>query len=305
VVALAPDGRSLVTLQANGERGHLWEVASGALVSRAELPGAVGAAAFTPDGRRLFTTGGALVAWDLASAPPRVVSRTDGHRSYTYAPHVLDIARNGRLAATIGWFPNVRLWDLSGPSPRPRAAIEEVDKNRAIMGDVALSPDGTLVAVAMGQFGKALCLWRVTAEGLREIEAPEVEEATRLAFSPDGKTLAVSDGRAAIRVLDLTETVPSERLVLPGHPVQGWGRTVNSVSFDADGRRLLSTGRDGRVVVWDAASGGILNEWKLPGLVPHAVFAADGRHIATANGNGTVYVLRAGNLNAMDRAGKP
>ncbi len=37
-----------------------------------------------------------------------------------------------------------------------------------------------------------------------------------------------------------------------------------------------------------------LREWQLPGPVNGV--AADGRHLATANGNGTVYILRLRSL---------
>jgi WD40 repeat protein len=287
-VALSPDGRWLVTAS---NRTRLWDVSSGSAVFRTELQGAGPNAAFAPDGR-LLTAGGDNLVWDLAATPPRVSLRMDGHRGWSFGSHRLDLGRGGRLVASLGSSPTLRLWDLAGPVPKPYAVVEDVDRNRSVMGDVALSPDGSLLAVGVGQFGKSLFLWRITPEGLREVEAPEIDSASRLAFSPDGKTLAVSDDHATVRLLDLTEAGASERAVLMGHNLPGWSGVVTSVSFDGDGRRLVSTGRDGRVLVWDSTSGGRLHEWQLPGLVHHAVFAADGRHIATANGNGTAYLLR-------------
>lgn len=290
-VALAPDGRSLATLSGHSA-GWVWELSSGSPVTRGALPGAGAAGAFTADGRQLITLSGALMTWDLSQATPRLIARVDGHRNFSHSPHNLDLVRGGRLAATIGGFPSVRLWDLAGPAPRSLAVIDDVDNNRSIMGDVALAPDGSVLAVGVGQWGPALHLWRITPGGLRRVDAPEVEQARRLAFAPDGKTLAVSDGRDAIRLLDLTETVPSERAILEGHPLQGSSGALSSLTFDGEGSRLLSAGRDGRVVIWDAATGALLQEWRLPGLVRQAVFASDGRHVATANGNGTAYILR-------------
>jgi WD40 repeat protein len=58
------------------------------------------------------------------------------------------------------------------------------------------------------------------------------------------------------------------------------------------GEGIASAGRDGRIIVWDVAAGDKFREWHLPGPVWDIAFAADGRHLATANGNGTVYVLR-------------
>lgn len=292
-VALAPDGGSLVTLSSQGI-GRMWELAHGSLVLRAELPGAGPAAAFSADGSRLISTAGSLLVWDAASPAPRVSARIDGHRGYSFAPHILDLARGGRLAATIGMTPNLRLWDLSGPSPRASAVIDDIDKHRSIMGDVALSPDGSLVAVGIGQWGRSLFIWRITPDGLLPVDAPDFDCARRLSFSPDGKTLAVSDTHEAIRLLDLTAAVPSERVVLKAQHVVGGDGALTSIAFDTDGQRLVSTDRSGHVVLWNTATGNLLHEWQLPGLVNQAVFSTDGRHIALANGNGTAYVLRIG-----------
>ena len=37
---------------------------------------------------------------------------------------------------------------------------------------------------------------------------------------------------------------------------------------------------------------GELHEWQIRGPIQGLAFAADGRHLASANGNGTVYILR-------------
>ena len=46
------------------------------------------------------------------------------------------------------------------------------------------------------------------------------------------------------------------------------------------------------MTVWDVEKRNVLKSWELPGGVGAVAFAADGRHLATANGNGTVYILR-------------
>jgi hypothetical protein len=46
------------------------------------------------------------------------------------------------------------------------------------------------------------------------------------------------------------------------------------------------------VILWDVAARKEWRAWKLPGPVHGVVFASDGRHLATANGNGTAYIFR-------------
>jgi WD40 repeat protein len=49
----------------------------------------------------------------------------------------------------------------------------------------------------------------------------------------------------------------------------------------------------GRVIVWDLSKGKRLTTFgRFPFPVNSVAFAADGRHLATANGDGTFYVLR-------------
>jgi len=45
------------------------------------------------------------------------------------------------------------------------------------------------------------------------------------------------------------------------------------------------------ITLWDAVTGRKLREWQFPGQV-YASITPDGRHLATANANGTVYILR-------------
>ena len=71
----------------------------------------------------------------------------------------------------------------------------------------------------------------------------------------------------------------------------GLARHTNEATSNFVTENLLaSCGEDGRVILWEAARGTKLREWQLPGVVARIAFAHDGRHLATANGNGTVSV---------------
>jgi WD40 repeat protein len=78
------------------------------------------------------------------------------------------------------------------------------------------------------------------------------------------------------------------RVTLRGHPEYTY---AFSLAFSPDGGTLLSGDCAGHVILW-GIDGGKLREWKLPGSVWRAVFAPDGRHLATVNRNGTLYILR-------------
>jgi WD40 repeat protein len=67
---------------------------------------------------------------------------------------------------------------------------------------------------------------------------------------------------------------------------------VRALDFLPNGKALLSADEEGLVVLWDAATGDTVWDWQLPGAVSGVAAAPDGRHFATANSNGTVYVVR-------------
>jgi WD40 repeat protein len=61
-----------------------------------------------------------------------------------------------------------------------------------------------------------------------------------------------------------------------------------------DGKTLAGTSAGDQVCLWDTATGKRSIEWQLPGVVHRLAFSPEGRHLATANANGTVYIFRLG-----------
>ena len=70
------------------------------------------------------------------------------------------------------------------------------------------------------------------------------DRATSVAFSPDGKRLAVGSG-GTVKISDALSG--QELLALWGHTAG-----VTSVAFSPDGKRLATGSYDGTVQVWDA-----------------------------------------------------
>jgi WD40 repeat protein len=69
---------------------------------------------------------------------------------------------------------------------------------------------------------------------------------TAAAYSPDGRLLAVTDGRAALLVWDTQASRVVRRIA---------AERVDRISFNPRGDRLVTITGDGRIAVWDAASG--------------------------------------------------
>jgi WD40 repeat protein len=108
----------------------------------------------------------------------------------------------------------------------------------------------------------------------------------RVAFSPDGRRLALASDDRTVKVWDAV--TGQEILNLQGHPDK-----VASVAFSPDGRRLASASEDGTVKVWDAATGQeTLTLQGHTGPVTSVAFSPDGRWLAAGGRDGTKGILR-------------
>jgi serine/threonine protein kinase/WD40 repeat protein len=128
-----------------------------------------------------------------------------------------------------------------------------------------LSPDGKRAVTGGGPTNSVFALWDVV-RGIRLscLLAPASEEpfrgdCTDLQFSPDGRWIAAAVQEPGGRVVIWTaDTSRHERtLAYADTPKVGWtdGEEIRSVHFDASGERLVTTGTDGRAVIWDWKKG--------------------------------------------------
>jgi cytochrome c len=105
-----------------------------------------------------------------------------------------------------------------------------------------------------------------------------------VAFAPDGKrAVSVSQDRS-VRLWDLEAPPAKAWRVLDTRSM------ARAVAF-VDNGRIVTAGLETRLLVW-SSGGEIVGERPLPYTVNGLALSADGKHLATANGNGTVYILR-------------
>jgi WD40 repeat protein len=196
----------------------------------------------------------------------------------------LAFSGDGRRLATGANDGIARLWDLATNRP-PRTY--QVDPDRAGTVHVTLSPDGeTLVAGRVGlvtaSLGGGVRAWNVaTGTEIFQLDT----RLLAVAFSPDGRHLALSMLRDGAGALELWDVRRRHRLgTFPGGAA-GTSRLI----FSPDGRTLAAGSQQGSVRLWDVEGRRLLGT-----LSGHTdwiwclAFSRDGRTLASGGVDGMV-----------------
>jgi len=182
-----------------------------------------GGMVFSPDGRKLITTGGSrlpssLNVWDAESGREMLLFRKEGNYSRpVFSPNgrYLVCAKDGESLVVI---------DFSSGKE-----IKRIDLQTRIYR-IVYSPDGDRLAVA--QENRQITLWDTNSwEMLTPIKGHSVY-ALDIAFSPDGQTIATASGDTTVKLWESRQNQLSESY----HLKKNW---VDEIGFSQDGTKLL------------------------------------------------------------------
>jgi WD40 repeat protein len=170
--------------------------------------------------------------------------------------------------------------DAPLPAPvKKEGAIFRVPDSYTL--DVALTADGKLLARAGTD--KTMDLWDVASGKKLHTLKGHTAPLLRVAFSPDGQTLASITGSwlpddvlGEVKLWDVASG--KERVSLKGHPTR-----MLSLAFSPDGKTLASAA--GTVKLWDVATGKEKLELKR-GFAWSLAFSPDGKTLAMGSGGG-------------------
>jgi len=250
-VSFSPDGHRLASGSLD-QTTKIWFAATSLQLTFHGHDGWVKNVAFGPDSHRVatgsytFATGNFLQIWN-----PVTGERIQTFPAVTTPVQSLAFSPDGKRMATIGIDETVGVWD---------AAI-----GRRLM---TIREPGAIASVP------------IRSQSQRRTWVKELQLGYgAIAYSPDGRQLAISDGRNAVTIHD-AQTGQGIRS-LEGHTAK-----VLTIAFSPDGRQIASGGEDQTVKVWDVESGRAIHT--LSGHAAHVygvAFSPKGGMLASVGGD--------------------
>jgi WD40 repeat protein len=191
-------------------------------------------------------------------------------------PELLTMKGPAAAAVGVGFFPDGKkllschdgtlcTWDVT--TGKQTAVLA---KGKGRLNSARVSPDGTVAAAF--QSGKVF-LWDAAGKE-RTLVENRGQPPTALAFSPDGKRVAVGDNSGGLKVYDVEGGKEVYECV-------GHGEAIDdaSLAFSPDGKLLVSSSEDRSMRVWDAETGKRKFTVTDLGWVGNVRFTTDGKQI--------------------------
>jgi WD40 repeat protein len=319
-VALNRDGRLLAAAGADG-RVWVWDVDT-RNVRQFDHGAPVAGVAWSPTADVLVSVGAKVaLLWDVATGIGRPL------QPQSHDLNAAVFSRDGQRVATYGEGHFVRIFNVEtgirvSTLPHPVNALP--------VTSAAFSPDGSLMVTGRGNNAR---LWDIASAEVLTTFPGHTGTVTDVAFSEDGKLVATGSadtvartfsvatgtlqnsfwGHSALGIndVDFSPEKDSTAIVTAGddHTARFFANGQNSVlllghkravlhaSFSPDGRKVLTSSRDGRARLWDPYGEPVPDKvanYGEPGGVTSVSVDRTGTLVAVGGRNGAVHVLSLG-----------
>jgi WD40 repeat protein len=284
IVALSRDGSLFADMQTIGGTpgGRIWDTTTEApprflLKSGGESRFFPHHMSFSPDGSKLLqvgleddpngpTRGEVAILRDLSQAgEPRRVVLLEGAVDLVGYP----VVSSDHRAVAVPLRDKVVL--VNPADGKEIATLEKAGDSS--YRTYLFTPDGKALVGTAG-LGLPLRVWEVSSGKLLRMfgeppATPRHFNASVATISPDGKTLACSDG-PVVSLVDLETGKLRNEIV--GHT-----GSLRGAQFSADGKEVATRSTDGMILRWDPATGRELGRLAPPGQPPTCQLTPDGR----------------------------
>ncbi len=246
--------------------------------------GSVSSVSFSPDRNSLASVGddGEIWLWNLAMPKPlgKLIGKDKGWlKTVTFSP-------DGKSLAWAGMNQEVRLWDIVNQQP-----LKSLIGHEEGISAVAFSFDGKLIA-STDQSG-AIRLWYTDNGKLvgkpfhtHDMGGKAGEEATSIAFSPDGMRLVSVGLDGTLEFWDVAKQQPLSK------SIRITDGALRSVAFSPNGELLALAGDDGKLRLLNPKTRQTIGEPvnAQQGGITQVAFSTDGKQIITAGVSGMVKI---------------
>ena len=232
----------------------------------------VSGVAFSPDGRRIVSSGedGVVKIWDGQTC--KMVLELKGHLGSVYG---VAWSANGKRIASASMDKTVKVWDAD-----TGALLLTLTGHTGPVSSVAFSTDNQRIVSGGGSKEKGeVIVWDAARGGDLLTLQGHTGGVMCVAISPDGKRIVSGSWDTTLKVWDAN----TGKVI---YTMKGHGAPVVCVAFSPNGQRIVSGGGDATLKIWDASNGKELNTLKSHTAAIYSLaISSDGKRIISASLN--------------------
>lgn len=258
VAAVSVDGKKLATAAVvDGKPAiQVRDIPGGVTHTLLGHEGPITALAFSPDNARIVSGSADKTAriWNLADSKElaKFAAHTNTVTAVAFAP-------NGQQVASGAADNILKLWNAADG-----AELKNFAGHTGAVTAVIVHPNGQVVSASADQ---TIRFWN-PADGAQVRAITHGQPVAAIALTRDGNKLAATGNDANIKLYNAADG--AVLFTLTGHAA-----AAKTVGFSADNTRLVSTGADNVAVVWDVATGELLEKLPVAAGIAFAQFAGN------------------------------